>query len=127
MPFPAASSLFPAVSSLNVLDCVHRPLDHLAEMARVQDSAGSFCLVCPYDWSPPASDYDRWVGGHSQMGSLAGSSEATLRWIVSDEGPDPRLHGTRITAETPSLPWRIRVHARSTMHYQVHMIMAGQA
>jgi SAM-dependent methyltransferase/uncharacterized protein YbaR (Trm112 family) len=127
LALPFDDNAFNSLNSLNVLDCVHRPLDHLAEMVRTQKSTGGFKLVCPYDWSPQASEFDKWIGGHSQMGSLAGSSEDTLRWILSPEGPDSRLHGARITEEVPSLPWRIRVHSRSMMHYEVHMLAAEQS
>ena len=65
---------------------------------------------------------DKWIGGSNQMGSLQGDTEATLRWLLSQQSPISTLRNCQICKETPSIPWRIRLHDRSQMHYSIHHI-----
>ena len=56
------------------------------------------------------------------MGALGGSSEKELSWLMSDASPYPDLRDAQIVRTIETLPWRIRIHDRSTMHYQVHLV-----
>jgi len=121
---PFGDDQFAVIHSQNLLDCVHHPVNHLAEMIRCSSHEGSFSVVCPFDWSAQATSVDQWIGGTKQFSGLRGSPESTLRWLLSKESPDVRLQNVEIIHEQASLPWRIRVHARSTMHYKVHLLTA---
>ena len=122
LPFTDQSML--RCNSTNVLDCVADPAKHLQELARIQNPLGYFSLVTPYDWSINATAYDNWIGGHTAMGSLQGSAEKTVLWYLSTESPFRNLQDIEIIKQIPELPWRLRIHKRSVMHYQVHLIIA---
>ena len=118
---PAASRTFGLASSLNLLDCMNSPLDHLREIGRILAPGGRAILATPYDWSPNATPVEAWIGGHSQRSSFRGAAEPLLRHLLSQEefrGAD----GLEIVTEA-SLPWSVRVHDRAAMTYQSHLMI----
>ncbi|HTM19959.1 MAG TPA: methyltransferase domain-containing protein [Kofleriaceae bacterium] len=104
--------------ALNLVDCVSHPFALLHEIGRV---AGRALLSTPYDWSTNATPFENWLGGHSQRGDQRGSSAAELRRLLGADAPEgaPPL---RITAERDGVPWKVVVHERAVMHYQVHLL-----
>jgi len=112
------------LSSLNVLDCLSNPYDHLTELARVCMDSGRVMLGCPYDWSPAATTPTHWIGGHSQRSALGGDSAANLRALLTPGALPHSIDRLHILAEQGAVPWSIRVHARSTMHYELHLLVA---
>lgn len=110
LPFPDRT--FALAASLNVIDCVAAPRDAVAELARVVRPGGTAIVATPYDWSPSATPIESWLGGHSQRGEHRGASEPVLRALMSEH--------FEIAAET-DVPWRVRLHDRSTMEYAVHL------
>ena len=106
----------------NILDCVADPFMLLQELERIQAENGMVSLICPYDWSGNINESDKWIGGVQQMGALQGDVEATLHWILSQTSPIETLRQCHIVKETAHIPWRIRLHQRSQMHYSVHHI-----
>ena len=117
---PFANLAFDGALSLNVLDCSDSPLGHLVELGRVLREDAPAALSTPYDWSANATAPGNWIGGHSQRGGLEGSGEATLRRILRGKaGIDPRLE---VVGERDRVPWRIRAHDRSTVHYELDLL-----
>ncbi len=122
LPFAAGS--FGQVLSLNLLDCVTSPHDLLTSFARVLQPGARLILGTPYDWSPSATPIEAWIGGHSQRGPEGGAADVALRSLLTP-GAHPASLGTlRLVAEVAALPWAVRVHARSTMLYGVHLVVA---
>ena len=117
---PFADGTFALAASFNVLDCVASPRDALAELARVLAPGGLALVTTPYDWSPGATPFEQWLGGHSQRGSCAGASEPVLRALLTPGAHPAGVSGLEIVAEAESLPWRLRLHDRSVMEYSVH-------
>jgi SAM-dependent methyltransferase len=115
LPFPEAA--FGGALSLNVLDCVPSPLQHLLEMGRVLSPGASALLTTPYDWSATATPATQWLGGHSQRGEAHGSSAAELRRALTTIDT-----GLSIGAERERVPWRVYVNERAWMDYAVHML-----
>jgi SAM-dependent methyltransferase len=118
---PTAPRAFGTVVSLNLLDCMNHPLDHLREIARILAPGGCAILSTPYDWSPNATPVEAWIGGHSQRSVFRGAAEPLLRHLLSQEefrGAD----GLEIVSET-SVPWSVRVHDRAAMTYQSHLMI----
>jgi SAM-dependent methyltransferase len=115
LPFGEAS--FAGAVSLNVLDCVASPLQHLAEMGRVLTPGASALLTTPYDWAATATPVAQWLGGHSQRGEAHGSSAAELRraLLMVDTG-------LSIGDEVDRIPWRVYVNERASMDYAVHVL-----
>ena len=114
---PFADSTFGGALSLNVLDCVPSPLQHVMEMGRVLTAAGSALLSTPYDWAATATPVAQWLGGHSQRSDAHGSSAAELRRALATVDT-----GLSIVAERDRVPWRVYVNERASMDYAVHLL-----
>ena len=114
---PFADGTFGVAASLNVLDCVPSPRDALRELARVVQPGGTAVIATPYDWSSAATPVEAWIGGHSQRGAHRGAAEPVLRALLAEEPLE-------IIAEEESVPWRVRLHERSTVEYAVHLVVA---
>jgi SAM-dependent methyltransferase len=113
---PFAPATFAYAQSVNVIDCLASPHDAIAEIARILRPNGTAVIATPYDWSASATPVEQWLGGHSQRGAQHGASEPVLRRIVEEAG-------LTVIAED-DVPWRLRLHDRSTMEYDVHVVTA---
>jgi SAM-dependent methyltransferase len=113
---PFAPATFAYAQSINIIDCLASPHDAIGEIARILRPNGTAVIATPYDWSASATPVEQWLGGHSQRGVHHGASEPVLRRIVEEVG-------LQIVSEQPSVPWRLRLHDRSTMEYAVHVVV----
>ena len=120
---PFEDGRFGALTSLNLIDCLGDPARHLAEVDRCLGPGGRFALATPYDWSSQVTGPTGWIGGHSQRGADGGASEPRARALF---GP-PWMPQMALLHEVNALPWRVRVHDRSTMHYASHLLVGGHA
>lgn len=125
LPFPDGA--FALAASLNVIDCVQSPRDALVELARVLAPGGLALVTTPYDWSPGATPYEQWLGGHSQRGEQEGASEPVLRALLTPGAHPATVQGVEIVAEADSIPWRLRLHDRSRVEYEVHALVVRKA
>lgn len=114
-----------AVISMNLLDCVHSPLDFLASLGSVLKINSTAVIACPYDWSSSATPVEGWLGGHSQRGPDAGASEPLLRRLLSPGHPQS-LQTLRLVAEE-NCPWHVRMHDRSVVAYDSHLVVARKS
>jgi SAM-dependent methyltransferase/uncharacterized protein YbaR (Trm112 family) len=119
MALPFAAQSFGLVTSLNVIDCVASPREALSELARVTRGGGRAIVSTPYDWSSGATPVEQWLGGHSQRGPGGGAPEPLLRALLS-RGHAAAINGVSIVAEEEHIPWRVRLHDRSSVEYDVH-------
>lgn len=124
---PFADMTFSLASSLNLLDCVGSPLNHLQELVRVLEAGGRGLVGCPYDWSAAATPLQAWLGGHSQRGSGGGSCETLLRDLLTPGRHPSSLEGIRIVKEWAEVPWQVRLHERATMLYRSHLLLVEKA
>lgn len=124
-PFPDES--FALAASLNLIDCVQNPVDHLRAVTRLLKPGGRALLATPYDWSPNATHPTAWLGGHSQRGENRGDSAAVLRSLLGPESPLEELKPLCITAEAEAVPWTVRLHDRSSVTYRVHLLALEKA
>lgn len=122
---PTASREFALVVSLNLLDCVGSPVDHLREIGRVLTPEGRAILCTPYDWSPTATPVEGWIGGHSQRSDYRGEAEPLLRHLLA-EGDVHGIDRLRIRHDV-SVPWSVRVHERGAMTYLSHLVILEKA
>jgi SAM-dependent methyltransferase/uncharacterized protein YbaR (Trm112 family) len=122
LPFPAGT--FSLAAALNALDCMQAPREFLVSLARVLRPEAKAVLTCPYDWSPAATPVEAWLGGHSQRSPTGGSCEAVLRALLTPGAHPGSIQVLKLIAEQDSLPWRVRLHERSTMAYTVHLVVA---
>jgi SAM-dependent methyltransferase/uncharacterized protein YbaR (Trm112 family) len=124
MALPLDDASVDGVVSFNVADCIASPLAHLMEIGRVLRPGAEVALTTPYDWAENVTPLEAWIGGHSQRGPSAGEGTAEMRRVLSDRMPAGADAGLRLFAEREAVPWHVYVHARASMHYQVHAIAA---
>lgn len=117
-PFPAGH--FGLVSAINLVDCVPGPINLVHEISRLLPSGAASLIATPYDWSANATEAEQWLGGHSQRGQTGGAAEPVLSAALNQVGLSP-------IAEAHDVPWRLTLHARSVMHYQLHMLACRKA
>lgn len=120
LPLPDGS--FALAASLNVIDCLASPHDHLKELSRLLRPDGRAILSTPYDWSAGATPYCAWLGGHSQRSELRGASDVVLRSLLAGGGHPCAIETLQLIAEEHERPWRVRLHDRSAMTYLVHLV-----
>lgn len=124
LALPFADGALDGLVALNVLDCVPSPLGFLEEIGRLLKAAAPAVLCTPYDWTPGVTPAEQWIGGHSQRSELAGDSAAFLRQLLTPGAHPQSVSTLALEAEVEALPWTVRVHARSVMHYAVHLLVA---
>ena len=115
MALPFRAGTFRLATAINLVDSIAGPTEAVAEAARVLAPGGGAVFATPHDWSHNAAEPARWMGGHSQRGPHAGAAEPVLAATL-------RRHGLEPVAERSGLPWRLRLHARAVMHYDLHLI-----
>jgi SAM-dependent methyltransferase/uncharacterized protein YbaR (Trm112 family) len=122
LALPFSPGTFALAIGLNVLDCVTDPGLGLAEIGRVLREGGGTLLSVPFDWAGHVTPAEGWIGGHSQRAPHAGSAEAVLEMMFGD-GP---LSSGLLRREQPAreVPWHVRIHERSCMHYRAHLVAA---
>lgn len=117
LPFPGGS--FAGTLALNVLDCLASPFEGLQEMARTLQVGGTLSMCSPYDWSTGATPFEGWLGGHSDRGADGGDAARRLRQVLAQ--PSLGL-GLENVGERRYQPWKLRLHDRSVMQYQVDVL-----
>lgn len=106
LPFP--KSTFTKISSLNVIDKVPYPMNHLQEMNRVATPLGSQILISdPYSWSEEVAKVEHWLGGKSE-GQFSGYGQDNIAKILEGHGNfiDPPWK----VIDKGTINWKIRNH-----------------
>lgn len=117
---PLVDQKFGAAVSMNLLDCVHSPMEFLSSLAAVLKPDSPAVIACPYDWSVSATTVEGWLGGHSQRGPDAGASEPVLRRLLTPGQPQS-IDQLQLIAED-NVPWHVRMHDRSVVTYTSHVV-----
>ncbi len=123
LPFGEAS--FALAVSLNLLDCVQSPLDHLKSLRDILRPGGYALVASPFDWSAGATIPQAWIGGHSPLGEAQGHSEHVLRSLVGGLHP-AAIRGLEVIDEVDNLAWAVRLYERSTVQYQVDLFLLAK-
>ncbi len=121
---PFADAGFGLAAAFNLVDCTTSPIDALVNMQRVLAPDGRAVLTTPYDWSINATPVETWIGGHSQRGPDAGAAEPLIEALLTPGAHAQSLTGLELVAQRRHFPWQARLHDRSTMRYDVHMVAA---
>jgi len=91
---PFRSESFACVASLNLIDKIARPLEHLCEAQRSARLSNAQLLISdPFSWSETACNPDRWLGG-APAGRFAGFGIDNLAGLLSGQ-IDPQFPGER--------------------------------
>lgn len=115
MALPFGAGAFGLATAINLVDSIAGPTEAVAEASRVIAPGGGAVFATPHDWTQNAAEPGRWMGGHSQRGPLGGAAEPVLTATLAQ-------HGLAPVAERTGLPWRLRLHARAVMHYDLHLV-----
>ena len=112
LPFP--KSVFPLISSLNILDKVSQPLKLLQEVNRVaRDQDAHFLFSDPYSWSSDSAPEELWLGG-TVAGPYPGSGRDNVLALL--QGKDTILVPPWKIEGNGALWWKIRNHQN---HYEL--------
>ena len=120
---PFADESFSLAASLNVIDCVQSPYYHLKELGRIMKPSGGGLISAPYDWNVNATPIEAWLGGHSQRSESQGASETMLRSLLATGDHPYAIQELELVSESEAVPWSLRLHDRSFMNYQVHLLV----
>lgn len=117
LPFvPGIAAL---ATSLNLVDCVPSPREHLESLRDVVAVGGTAVVATPFDWSPSATELAEWIGGHAQLGPLGGRAELAFDALV---GEHPfAIDGFVAEGAAHDVPWSVRLHDRSAATYEVRV------
>jgi SAM-dependent methyltransferase/uncharacterized protein YbaR (Trm112 family) len=99
------------------------PLRMTAE-PRLDRCGGRAIIASPYDWHPAATPIETWLGGHSQRTPAQGAPAEVLRALLRPGAHPSSLTTLALTDERDDIPWHVRLHDRSTMLYQTHLVVA---
>jgi SAM-dependent methyltransferase/uncharacterized protein YbaR (Trm112 family) len=122
LALPLVPGAFGTVVALNLLDCVPAPLALLGAIRRMLAHGGQALLATPYDWATGATPVEGWIGGHSQRGPVRGDPAELLRRLLRPGAHPQALDGFEVLGELENQPWQTRLHDRSTMQYQDHVL-----
>jgi SAM-dependent methyltransferase/uncharacterized protein YbaR (Trm112 family) len=118
LPFPEGS--FAASLAVNIVDCIPGPTNLIAETSRVLAAGSQAVFTTPYDWSSTVAEKEAWIGGHSQRSPHKGAGEPVLLETLKQYGLTPEH-------ELLDVPWKLALHARSVMHYSLHVVGCRRA
>jgi SAM-dependent methyltransferase len=122
LPFPREAFSF--VGSLNLIDKVPKPLQHLREMNRVAGERNSqFLFTDPFSWSRESAAETDWLGG-KRDGPYGGSGIANVRRLL--EGEDGVLHPAWRIREQGSVSWTIRNHRNHSELIRSEFLLAAR-
>lgn len=111
---PFQSQVFTALSSLNMVDKVPKPLVHLSEINRLAKPAGAqFLFSDPFSWSTDVAPAADWLGGVSD-GPFAGRGQDNISALL--EGRVGSLAPPWRVEDRGAIWWRIRTHSN---HYEM--------
>ncbi|MBS7697293.1 MULTISPECIES: methyltransferase domain-containing protein [unclassified Chelatococcus] len=113
-PFLPAS--FGCLAALNLLDCVADPAQALRSMCEMMTEDGLAVLSIPYDWGEAATPMSKWIGGRMENDASAHDPESVLHKYITDMG-------CCILKDIKRQPWRLRIHRRSTVCYDSHVLL----
>ncbi|MEZ0229778.1 MAG: class I SAM-dependent methyltransferase, partial [Planctomycetota bacterium] len=114
LALPFAPGTFGLTSSVNLIDCVTSPLEHLRAVSDVLRPGGAALVATPFDWAPSATPVEQWLGGHSRR-----SGPEVVRALAGSE----QLPDLRVEAELDGLEWPVRLHERAEMRYRVALFV----
>jgi len=107
LPFP--SGAFSSLASLNLIDKVPMPRQHMKEMHRVAAQQNAQLLFSdPFSWSEEVADRKNWLGGTERGPHSGRGMENIMRLLTNEKGgwtPPWRIE------DQGHIWWKIRTHA----------------
>jgi hypothetical protein len=111
---PFRSGSFNCVASLNLIDKIAHPLEHLGEASRIaRHNEAQLLISDPFSWSEAVCTPDRWLGG-APDGRFAGAGIDNIARLLSCEDR-PGVPAWKIVRRG-AVWWKIRNH---TNHFEL--------
>ena len=108
MKLPFKKGTFSLVSTLNLVDKLARPLDHLVEINRVAKTKNAWLLFSdPFSWSTEVCPEEYWLGG-TEEGRFQGYGLENVKKIIT--GEYSYIAPGWIIETEGSVWWKIRNH-----------------
>jgi uncharacterized protein YbaR (Trm112 family) len=109
LALPFRSGLFSAVSSLNIVDKVTKPMVHISEINRsAKRTDAQFLFSDPFSWSTSAAREEDWLGG-TATGRFSGRGRENIIDLL--EGRKGALFPPWTVERDGYVWWKIRTHA----------------
>lgn len=113
LALPFRTNCAGSFSSLNLIDKVPHPIQHLEEMNRVtHETEAQFLLSDPFSWSEEAAPEEEWLGGKTSGPYTGRGLDNIMNLLNSSKG---RLPPPWQIATHGHVWWKIRTH---TNHYE---------
>lgn len=123
LALPFRPGTFSLATSMNLIDCLPSPLDHLRSLEQVLAPGAGLALATPFDWAPSTTPVEAWLGGHSPRGPAQGRPEAVLAALLGGDHP-VAVAGLELLERADGLEWSVRLHDRAVMRYDVDLFLA---
>ena len=103
---PFRKKLFSTVTSINILEKVTRPIQHLIDINRVlSEEKSMFVFSDPFSWDESVSDSEHWLGGVSNGNGKSRGIDNVASLFLGKKGIfDPPLEIT----DRGNVSWKIR-------------------
>lgn len=109
LALPFRRNTVATLASLNLIDKVPKPLQHLTELNRVARQQGAQLLLSdPFSWSPEVAAEDDWLGG-TDRGRHSGRAMDNLQSLLQGHGG--HLLPPWKVQRSGHVWWKIRTHA----------------
>lgn len=124
MALPFADHLFSTASSVNILEKVPDPLQHLKEVDRVLASRNAlFAFSDPFSWDETVSSPDLWIGG-GPHGPFAGRGIDGVRRLLS--GEKEIFHPPLSILDQGAVSWKIRKTENLWEHIRSQFLVSAR-
>jgi len=121
---PFRDQSFSRVATVNLIDKVPRPLDHLVEINRIATATNAAWLFAdPFSWSETVASPERWLGGTDQ-GAYCGSGLKNVRRLL--EGCNGAIIPAWQLTKTEVVHWRLRTHPNHSEQIRSQTFLAGR-
>jgi SAM-dependent methyltransferase len=107
MALPFSKNLFSTVSSINLLEKVSHPMQHLVDVNRVlRKEDAMFIFSDPFSWDESVTKVELWLGGSSNSNKYGGRGLENIRRLLLGAGRvfDPPMQ----IADHGNVAWKIR-------------------
>jgi hypothetical protein len=120
---PFSPGTFGSGVSLNLLDSIGSPVDHLCGMQRVLAEGAEFLVGTPFDWTPAVTDVTQWIGGHSDRSDDGGCPVQRFREVLASLPEASTGKRLEILSHATGVPWGLRLHDRGMVNYACELFL----
>lgn len=124
MALPFRSHVFATTSSINILEKVPDPAQHLAEANRITNrESGRFLFSDPFSWDEAVSPPELWLGGRNE-GPFRGFGMDNICRLIED--PDGVFSPGFTIREKGEVLWKIRKTRNLWEHITSQFVIANR-